>query len=101
MERTVRVRFTRCGAVRRTPARRRQAAAAADRPEGSGRRAQPLRLAQGEGDYEANRRYRDAAEQFAQSGKVEQAAEDAAPDSAEEAEQMRDAEDEGRARAKK
>ena len=36
---------------------------------------------QGEGDYEAGRRYDKAAREFAESGKVEPAARDAAPDS--------------------
>lgn len=57
---------------------------------------------QGEGDYDDSRRYRDSADQFAQqSGRVEQPGADAAPDSAERAEQMRNAEQAGRKKAKK
>jgi len=55
---------------------------------------------QGEGDYEAGRRYDEAARDFAQSGKVEPAARDAAPESAEEAEQMQQAEEVGKAHSK-
>ena len=44
---------------------------------------------QGEGDYEASGRYRERAEQFIESGRVEEAAKNAAPRSAEEA-QARD-----------
>ena len=55
---------------------------------------------QGEGDYEAGRRYDKAAREFAESGKVEPAARDAAPDSAEEAEQMQQAEETGKSHSK-
>ena len=55
---------------------------------------------QGEGDYDAGRRYDKAAREFAQSGKVEPAARDAAPDSAAEAEQMQQAEENGKSRSK-
>ena len=55
---------------------------------------------QGEGDYDAGRRYDEAAREFAQSGKVEPAARDAAPDSAAEAEQMQQAEETGKSRSK-
>ena len=55
---------------------------------------------QGEGDYEAGRRYDKAARDFAQSGKVEPAARDAAPGSAEEAEQMQQAEKAGKSHSK-
>jgi hypothetical protein len=55
---------------------------------------------QGEGDYEAGRRYDKAAREFARSGKVEPAARDAAPDSAAEAEQMQQAEDIGKSHSK-
>ena len=41
---------------------------------------------QGEGDYDAGRRYDKASREFAESGKVEPAARDAAPDDAREAE---------------
>lgn len=55
---------------------------------------------QGEGDYEAGRRYDKAAREFAESGKVEPAARDAAPDSAEEAEKMQQAEETGKSHSK-
>ena len=54
----------------------------------------------GEGNYEASRKYNDATKKFVQSGKVEQAAHDAAPASDAEALQMAAAEAEGRSRAK-
>ena len=55
---------------------------------------------QGEGDYKAGRRYDKAAKDFAESGKVEPAARDAAPDSAAEADEMKKAEEIGKSRAK-
>jgi len=55
---------------------------------------------QGEGDYEAGRRYDKASREFAESGKVEPAAHDAAPDDAREAEDMECAEAEGKSHAK-
>ena len=55
---------------------------------------------QGEGDYNAGRRYDKASREFAESGKVEPAARDAAPDSAAEAEQMQQAEETGKSRSK-
>ena len=55
---------------------------------------------QGEGDYEAGRRYDKAAREFAESGKVEPAARDAAPGSTEEAEKMQQAEDTGKSHSK-
>ena len=55
---------------------------------------------QGEGDYEAGRRYDKAAREFAESGKVEPAARDAAPGSTEEAEQMQQAEEAGKSHSK-
>jgi hypothetical protein len=60
----------------------------------------PKDQVQGEGDYEAGRRYDKAAREFAESGQVEPAARDAAPGSAEEAEQMQQAEEAGKARSK-
>ena len=53
---------------------------------------------QGEGDYAAGRRYDKAAREFAESGKVEPAAHDAAPTSAEEAAELERAENEGKSR---
>ena len=55
---------------------------------------------QGEGDYEAARRYDRAAADFAQSGKVAPAARKAKPLTAEEAAKMLKAEREGRSHAK-
>lgn len=55
---------------------------------------------QGEGDYDAARRYDKAAREFAESGKVEEAARNAKPTSAEEADELRRAEREGKSHAK-
>ena len=54
----------------------------------------------GEGNYAASKQYNDATRDFAQSGRVEKAAKDAAPVSENDARQMRAAEDEGKRRAK-
>ena len=56
---------------------------------------------QGEGNYTAARRHRQAAEDFVESGKVEEAARDAAPHDPAEQREMQQAEEAGRARAKK
>jgi len=55
---------------------------------------------QGEGDYEAARRHRKGAEEFAAEHDTEGLARDAEPSSDEEARELRDAEQKGRARAK-
>jgi hypothetical protein len=55
---------------------------------------------QGEGDYEAGRRYDQASRDFAESGRVEPAAHDAAPDSEQEAEELERAEQEGKSHSK-
>ncbi|HJS04644.1 MAG TPA: hypothetical protein VJ832_14280 [Variovorax sp.] len=55
---------------------------------------------QGEGNYEATRRYDKATTDFVQSGKVDQAARDARPKSEAEAEEMKKAEQEGKSHAK-
>ncbi|MDQ6640678.1 MAG: hypothetical protein M3Z15_13590 [Pseudomonadota bacterium] len=55
---------------------------------------------QGEGDYDAGRRYDKASREFAESGKVEPAAHDAAPGDAREAEDMERAEEEGKSHSK-
>ncbi|MBI1395331.1 MAG: hypothetical protein GC151_05060 [Betaproteobacteria bacterium] len=55
---------------------------------------------QGEGDRESARRYDDEARTFAESGEVDRAARNARPRTPEEAERLRRAEAEGRARAK-
>jgi len=55
---------------------------------------------QGEGNYDATRRYDKAATDFVKSGKVEQAARDARPKNEAEAESMKKAEQEGKSHAK-
>ncbi len=55
---------------------------------------------QGEGDYDAARRYDKAAREFAESGKVEPAAHEAAPDSPQQAEEMKRAEEIGKSHSK-
>ncbi|MEO8310354.1 MAG: hypothetical protein ABI520_04195 [Caldimonas sp.] len=55
---------------------------------------------QGEGDYDAGRRYDKASREFAESGKVEPAARDAAPENEREAEDMERAEEAGKSHAK-
>jgi hypothetical protein len=52
---------------------------------------------QGEGNYDASRRYRQATEQFVESGKVDEAAQRAKPTSVAEAAELERAEDAGRA----
>ena len=54
----------------------------------------------GEGNYEATRQYNDATKKFIEAGKVEQAARDAAPRDANEAAQMKQAEQAALLRAK-
>lgn len=54
----------------------------------------------GEGNYKASREYNEATKKFVESGRVDEAARDAAPDSESEAQQMANAEAEGRRRAK-
>jgi hypothetical protein len=55
---------------------------------------------QGEGNYDATRRYDKATTDFVKSGKVDQAAQDAKPKSQAEADEMRRAEQEGKSHAK-
>ena len=55
---------------------------------------------QGEGNVEAARRYDEAQKRFVDSGKVEQAARDAAPANDGEAEAMKKAEEAGKSHAK-
>jgi len=55
---------------------------------------------QGEGDYEAARRHRESVESFVKSGKVEQAAHDAAPKTKREADELSDAENVGESHSK-
>jgi hypothetical protein len=54
----------------------------------------------GEGNYKASRQYNEATKKFVDSGRVEEAAREAQPDSEAEAMQMADAEAKGRRRAK-
>ena len=56
---------------------------------------------QGEGNYTAARRYRESAEQFVESGKVDQAAHDAEPDNPRQARELKDAEAEAKKHARK
>ena len=55
---------------------------------------------QGEGNYEAARRYDEAQKRFVDSGRVDEAAEQAAPKSEAEAEALRRAEEAGKSHAK-
>lgn len=55
---------------------------------------------QGEGNYDAAREYDDAQRAFANSGRVERAARDAAPQSSDEARQLEQAEREGKSHSK-
>ncbi len=55
---------------------------------------------EGEGSYTATRRYNERTRQFVESGKTEQAAQDATPRSLQEAQEMREAEREGKAHSK-
>lgn len=56
---------------------------------------------QGEGNKEADRRYRESTREFVESGKVDEAADDAATMSAEELAEARRAEAEAKSHAKK
>jgi len=55
---------------------------------------------QGEGSYSAAQQYDDATRKFIKSGKVKNAARDAAPKNADEEREMLEAEEKGRAHAK-
>lgn len=55
---------------------------------------------QGEGNYEAGRRYNEAQQDFVESGKVDEAARRAEPRTAQEAEDMKQAEEEGKSHAR-
>ena len=55
---------------------------------------------QGEGDYEAGRRYDKASREFAHSGRVEPAARDAAPETARAAAELEHAEQQGKSHSK-
>lgn len=54
----------------------------------------------GEGNYKASRDYNERTKRFIDSGKVDEAAQDAAPQNPEEAAEMQDAEEIGRSHAK-
>lgn len=56
---------------------------------------------QGEGNIEADRHYREATQAFVDAGKVQPAADAAAPESSEEAKALEAAEQAGRAHARK
>ena len=56
---------------------------------------------QGEGNYTAARRHRESLQNFIESGVVEDAAREAAPDSTEEARDMQNAEAEGLSQARR
>jgi len=60
----------------------------------------PKQKIQGEGDYEATRRYRKRTEEYLSNNDVDKAAADAEPASAREAEDMKAAEAAGKRRAK-
>lgn len=60
----------------------------------------PKSQVQGEGDYASARKYNEETHEYAESGKAEQAARNAAPRNEQEAESMRRAEEEGRSHAK-
>lgn len=70
-----------------------------DRKDGAARQ-QGQQNVHGEGNYAASRQYNEATKDFAQSGRVESAARDAAPRSDAEAQQMAAAEAEGKRHAK-
>ncbi|NDP47022.1 MAG: hypothetical protein GZ085_01270 [Sulfuriferula multivorans] len=55
---------------------------------------------QGEGDYDSAKKYNEQAHAFSKSGKVEQAAKQAAPRNAQEKSELWEAEQEGRSHAK-
>ena len=56
---------------------------------------------EGEGSYSGTKDYNQRTEKFIKSGKVEQAAEDAKPETEQEAQEMREAERIGKQKAKK
>jgi len=54
----------------------------------------------GEGNYKASKEYNDRTKQFIDSGKVDEAAEKAKPKNDQEARELKQAEEEGKSRAK-
>lgn len=79
------------------------ASTAPDAPPDATLNAQPADdpALQGEGNYAAARRHRESVEQFIDAGKVQSAAQNAAPADAAEAEELRAAEEEGKSHAKR
>jgi hypothetical protein len=61
---------------------------------------QPSTDIQGEGNYDASRRHRESVERFVRAGRVEPAADAAAPRSEAEARDLKQAEEEGRSKAR-
>ncbi len=55
---------------------------------------------QGEGDYRSNRRYTESVQDFVESGKVNEAARNAKPETQQQAQEMRRAEQQGASHAK-
>ena len=80
------------------PKQGQQSGRAQDSAKDAGQQAQ--KNVYGEGNYAASKQYNDATREFAQSGRVDKAAKDAAPGSDAEALQMQAAENEGRRHAK-
>jgi hypothetical protein len=70
-------------------------------PDGDDRTPQDDAAMQGEGNYSAARRHRESVEQFVQHTDVEAAARDAAPDSDQEAADLKAAEEAGRSHARR
>lgn len=73
--------------------------AANDSTAAKGRKTDPAAEVQGEGDYAADRHYRERTDQFLKDADVEQLARAAAPRSKAEAQEMADAEQAGRSHA--
>lgn len=71
-----------------------------DRQQMAGQAVNSKAKVQGEGDYESNRRYSESVKDFVESGKVDDAARNAKPQSQQEAAGMREAEKEGASHAK-
>jgi hypothetical protein len=78
-----------------------QSGAAGGAPEHQSQDQQFQDKVHGEGNYQASRDFQRDAKNFAESGKVEQAARDARPESDQQAEDLEKAEQAGRERAKK
>ena len=83
-----------------SPSERQQGAPGADAGRTDGRRSADSPDIQGEGNYDATRRYDKSASDFAKSGKVDEAARAAQPRDQREADEMARAEQSGRAHSK-